>query len=537
MRNLTKWLSTIATGLVLLLSAPKAQAQYDPSYDNYDNVYNDNNYDASYQDFYDGLSPYGRWINDARYGYVWMPNVDPSFRPYYTNGYWAMTEYGNTWISNYPWGWAPFHYGRWIYDSYYGWLWIPDTQWGPAWVSWRSNNSYYGWAPLGPGLNISVSIGAIPVDWWIFIGPNYLYDRNFYRYYGGWGNNMYIYNQTTVINNIYVNRRSRTSYIRGPRESDYQHTTGRRPTTYQVRNEGRPGRTSVSGNNVSIYRPRISNGSGSQRSNLAPAQYVRAERAVSGTPQSFSATKGAPTGRDQVLRQQQLTNTNIRSNSNNNGRNTAAPQTEPAVRPNDGQRPNNRFDNNNRNNLQPVNRDPNIAAPQRDVNIERNNGTAPVRSNDLQPARNATQPDQQRQLQQQQMQQQQQRQQAEQQQRQIQQQQQADQQRQLQQQQLQQQQRQQADQQRQLQQQQMQQQQQRQQADQQRQMQQQQMQQQQQRQQADQQRQMQQQQMQQQQRQMQQQQQRQVQQQQRATQPQAQPQAQPQRSEGFQRAR
>src|SRR4051812_3364517 len=69
-------------------------------------------YDAnvSYNDFYDNLEPYGQWIEDPKFGYVWSPNVNGDFRPYYTNGHWAMTDYGNTWISDYPWGWACFHY-------------------------------------------------------------------------------------------------------------------------------------------------------------------------------------------------------------------------------------------------------------------------------------------------------------------------------------------------------------------------------------------------------------------------------------------
>src|SRR6185312_12078650 len=78
--------------------------------------------DVSIQDFYDNLSPYGQWVDDQEYGYVFVPNVEQGFRPYYTDGYWAMTEYGNTWVSNYPWGWACFHYGRWTYDTYYGWV-------------------------------------------------------------------------------------------------------------------------------------------------------------------------------------------------------------------------------------------------------------------------------------------------------------------------------------------------------------------------------------------------------------------------------
>src|SRR5689334_22089300 len=87
---------------------------------------------VSFQVFYDDLSPYGQWVNDPYYGYVWVPSMGPDFRPFYTGGHWVYTEYGNMWVSDYPWGWAPFHYGRWVYDDSYGWTWIPGNTWGPA---------------------------------------------------------------------------------------------------------------------------------------------------------------------------------------------------------------------------------------------------------------------------------------------------------------------------------------------------------------------------------------------------------------------
>ncbi len=74
--------------------------------------------------FQNQLSPYGRWINNPRYGQVWIYR-DANFRPYYTDGHWEYTNYGWSWVSDYDWGWAPFHYGRWEYDNFYGWMWIP----------------------------------------------------------------------------------------------------------------------------------------------------------------------------------------------------------------------------------------------------------------------------------------------------------------------------------------------------------------------------------------------------------------------------
>ncbi|HTN16107.1 MAG TPA: DUF6600 domain-containing protein [Chitinophagaceae bacterium] len=257
-------------------------------------------YTASYQDFYDGLAPYGQWIQDAQYGYVWLPDVADDFRPYYTNGYWANTQYGNTWVSDYDWGWAPFHYGRWTYDNYYGWLWIPDTEWAPAWVSWRSSNDYYGWAPMGPGINININLGRIPVDWWVFINPGYFYDRSFYRYC----NNDFsfrrgVYSRTSIINYTYID--NRTTYYTGPRADDYYQHTGRRPSMFNIDNNNRRGATRVKGDRISVYRPDMRNTAGA-----SPTRVANTDRAITRRPQVFNGTAANAQGREAILGQNRL---------------------------------------------------------------------------------------------------------------------------------------------------------------------------------------------------------------------------------------
>ena len=231
------------------------------------------NEDVSLQSFYDELSPYGQWINDPQYGYVWRPDVDQEeFRPYYTNGRWAMTEYGNTWVSNYDWGWAPFHYGRWVYNRYNDWLWIPGTTWGPAWVSWRSGGGQYGWAPLGPTLSIGINIGRggyrIPDMCWNFVPYNNIYYNNYPRYYGN-RNRIYIQN-TVIINNTYVyNNRT---YYTGPRADDIRRNTNQNVTVYNVNRNGRPGASRIDNNTVNIYSPRASRGS--SNTNASPREAI-----------------------------------------------------------------------------------------------------------------------------------------------------------------------------------------------------------------------------------------------------------------------
>ncbi len=298
----------IATMLVILTlgNSIKANAQQD-YYDRYDAQYG-----ASYQDFYDGLSPYGQWLYDPMYGYVWLPNVGPDFRPYYTNGYWAMTQYGNTWVSNYDWGWAPFHYGRWTFDNYYGWLWIPDTQWAPAWVSWRSNQNYYGWAPMGPGVGINISLSLIPTDWWIFLSPNYFYETRFQRYCNiDWAFNRNIYRQTTYINNSFNNNSN--SYYTGPRADDYRRRTGRQPSVFNIENNDRRGSSRISGNRINMYRPSIN-----KIIEAAPRKIVQTERGISQRPQANNNAQ--PVGRQWVLNQTASYNT--RSESINKNRTT-----------------------------------------------------------------------------------------------------------------------------------------------------------------------------------------------------------------------
>src|SRR5262245_16925689 len=130
------------------------------TYDTYDDGYSQ----TAYQGFEDTLAPYGNWIDDGRYGRVWVPAVaivGNDFTPYMTAGYFVLTEYGWTWVSEYAWGWAPFHYGRWIVVAGYGWCWVPGTFWGPAWVTWRWGDGYVGWAPSPPrGVTLSMNFAT-----------------------------------------------------------------------------------------------------------------------------------------------------------------------------------------------------------------------------------------------------------------------------------------------------------------------------------------------------------------------------------------
>jgi hypothetical protein len=231
--------------IIMLFSASKnkASAQVEAS--------------VSYQTFYNDLSPYGEWIDYPEYGYVWHPDIN-DFRPYSTGGHWVWTDgYGWMWASDYDWGWAAFHYGRWLYDDFYGWVWVPGYEWSPAWVEWRTGGDYYGWAPLGPGIDISLNFSfgrySPPYNYWCFVPRNYILSPRVYDYCLPQSRNTIIINNTTVINNYY---RSRNVFVTGPGRSEVERYTGR-INPFVLRESSRPGRPEFRRNTVSIFRPSV----------------------------------------------------------------------------------------------------------------------------------------------------------------------------------------------------------------------------------------------------------------------------------------
>jgi len=237
----------------------------------------------SFQTFYDELSPYGEWIYAPDYGYVWRPYFDrpDAFRPYSSGGNWALTEYGWTWISDYRWGWATFHYGRWYFDDFLGWMWIPGFEWAPAWVTWGTYNDYYGWAPMGPDIYVSVNFNWFAPDpWWTFVPRrhfcshhwrNYIYDRPVQI------------NHITHITNVYYTdnpgMHRNDNWFYGPRVSDVERYGNTRVRTMRVVDTDRPDNLRTRDGQVDMYRPSVDRNRGESR----PGEYRNAENLRSGT--------------------------------------------------------------------------------------------------------------------------------------------------------------------------------------------------------------------------------------------------------------
>ena len=311
-----------------------------------------NNEGVSYQTFYDGLSPYGQWIDYPNYGYVWSPNVGPDFKPYATNGHWVYSEDGWVWASDYNWGWATFHYGRWFYENGYGWLWVPGYEWAPAWVSWRRSDDYYGWAPLSPGISIGISISNYnpPTNYWCFVPHQYVTSRAVNNYYVGESNNVTIINRTTVINNNVTynnvvnnnttinnttinNNVNNKFYAAGPNPNEVSKFTGTSIKPVPITNSNKPGQQ-VNDGQIALYRPKVNNPSNSNVNNGNNQQPIAPSRV-----QQWNNIKPQQTGNNQGGQQGNSGRTwnnnnnpsgNGAANSNNNNNSPATNGAQPA---------------------------------------------------------------------------------------------------------------------------------------------------------------------------------------------------------------
>lgn len=159
--------------------------------------------------FYNNLTPYGTWIEINNGVVVWRPSIVRLDWSPYQEGRWIWTNDGWYWNSYEPFGYITYHYGRWYFDDYYGWLWYPDYDWAPAWVEWRYDDDYIGWAPLSPYASFSISTGIFfsytyyaPYYHWHFVTFKHFCNPHVYNYYV----------PTKQKYRIYSNTKYRTNY-------------------------------------------------------------------------------------------------------------------------------------------------------------------------------------------------------------------------------------------------------------------------------------------------------------------------------------
>jgi len=209
------------------------------------------------------LAPYGHWFMYGSYGWAWSPHgVSAGWRPY-EDGYWVYSDCGWTWVSYEPWGWAPYHYGRWLFDAGYGWVWVPDTVWGPAWVAWRYDDDYIGWAPLPPsvgwtGVSITFTSGYSgyryyqPRDW-CFVERRVFLDRNVRNHVFAESRNPGLLRETQFV--ARYSSRDRRPVNLGLNVASVERSSGRRVPRYRLEDARSPRDSRVSGDALRVFRP------------------------------------------------------------------------------------------------------------------------------------------------------------------------------------------------------------------------------------------------------------------------------------------
>ena len=235
--------------------------------------------DANISYFYETMAPHGTWHQTAE-GNVWRPNVvnvQADWRPYANDGHWVWTDAGWYWESSYPWGWAAFHYGRWHNDASLGWVWSPDTTWGPAWVNWRHNDSYYGWAPLPPEARFDSAIGFSFHDKHVDVGLDFGLNERDYAFVPSdrfldvniglavlpRAHVSDVYRQTTVINNTYIYNHNRI-INNGVPFTQVEQRTQRKLDTVRIADARFSAGVAVRGEvhtrgSIAVFRPTLSN--------------------------------------------------------------------------------------------------------------------------------------------------------------------------------------------------------------------------------------------------------------------------------------
>ena len=169
---LTAMFAAALAVLVLSTSTPSAFAQAPARNSAQDSVVPQQNV-AKVQDEVRGvLTQYGRFVQHAKYGEVWIPTVTPQgWHPYPPCNWVNSRKYGWYYDDKTPWGAIVHHYGRWVSDAQLGWIWTPGAEFSPGWVVWRTSPEWVGWAPMLPDEDVqTVSTADFnSAAYWIFV--------------------------------------------------------------------------------------------------------------------------------------------------------------------------------------------------------------------------------------------------------------------------------------------------------------------------------------------------------------------------------
>jgi len=104
-----------------------------------------------------------------------------------------------------------------------GWLWVPGRVWAPAWVDWRQNDTYLGWAPLPPSAYIidnTINVPPIDDDRYVIVEKRYFVQPQIYKYMYKENKNKIMIKEMSKTNGIMII--NKTVINKGPEVTDIE---------------------------------------------------------------------------------------------------------------------------------------------------------------------------------------------------------------------------------------------------------------------------------------------------------------------------
>jgi len=199
--------------------------------------------------------------------YVWKPSTElgislktgdtPEFIPY-SNGQWVDTDAGWYFKAPTPAEEIVSHYGRWVNSATAGWMWVPGRVWAPAWVDWKENNEYVSWAPLPPSVYLVNNVMSVPVindKNYMIVDKKHFLEPSVYKYNtlsiksGAeiLAENLKATDGITIINNTIINQ--------GPQLEAIQKVYGKEIKKIKIKHAGSFKDVSYTGDEYNVFFP------------------------------------------------------------------------------------------------------------------------------------------------------------------------------------------------------------------------------------------------------------------------------------------
>lgn len=106
-----------------------------------------------------------------------------------------------------------------------------------------------------PGFSVGLDI---PYEHWAFVGHGFLNDRDFRNHCVDVHQNVNIYNNTTIINNVNYTK-NKTVYAKGPELKEVQRYSGQKINAVTIREhqQPKPSEINYAKNEMKVYKPSV----------------------------------------------------------------------------------------------------------------------------------------------------------------------------------------------------------------------------------------------------------------------------------------